>query len=401
MAILAAKTIITGDGTTALHDAAIRINERKIQDIADRNALVSQYPDEEIKDYGNATILPGLIDMHVHLGYTYSQPDQQNYDAYLVAYYALQQVQAAFSVGVTTVRDVSSPKGLCKQLRLAREKGYAVVPRIIHSDTGICMSGGHGYTDGIEEVDGPWNIRAAIRRQIRDGADWIKILTSNRSHTPEFTQEELDAAVEECHRVGVKTAVHAGMHPSIDMCIQAGFDTIEHGTFMTVEQAERMAQKGIAWTPTITAYTYLYEQGVLSKDEVTAGNPVAIRAARDQQFFEMAAHAYRDHFKMLYDTGVTVLAGSDMVLYGALAFPINQELAYMVEYGISPLEAIRTATANSASVLGLADVTGQIKLGLQADLLVVEGDASKDIQALFRVNEVYLGGNSVYKQGDQ
>ena len=126
--------------------------------------------------------------------------------------------------GITTVRDLSCPPNLMKQLRLAGQKGYVTVPRIIHADAGICMTGGHGHQDGVEEADSPWGVRAAIRRQLRAGADWVKILTSNRGDIPEFTQEELDAAVDEAHRQGVKIAVHSGTQPSIQMCIDAGFD---------------------------------------------------------------------------------------------------------------------------------------------------------------------------------
>ncbi|SDE46186.1 amidohydrolase family protein [Sporomusa acidovorans] len=397
--IILARNLITGDGATLLKDGAVVVDKGKIRDVGPAREVVGRYPGESVVDYGDATILPGLFDMHVHLGYYYSQPDLANYDDFLIAYYAAKQAEIALTLGITTVRDLSSPHNLCKQLRLAGEKGYVAVPRIIHTDAGICMSGGHGHTDGIEQVDGADNIRAAIRRQRRDGADWIKLLTSHRSNIPEFTQEELEAAVDECHRRNIKTAVHAGTQPSIEMCINAGFDTIEHGTFMTVEQAEKMAQKGQAWTPTITAYTYLYEYCLKIKEEGgDLSNPVAAAAARDCDYFGPAAFAYRDNFKKLYDTGVTVLAGSDMVLYGAPPLPINRELAYMVEYGITPLEAIRTATANPARVLGLDGVTGQLVKGLEADVLVVEGDAAKDITALNHVKCVYLGGKIVYQR---
>ena len=225
----------------------------------------------------------------------------------------------------------------------------------------------------------------------------MKILTTNREPYPELTQEELDAAVDEAHRQGVKIAVHSGTQPSIQMCIDAGFDTIEHGTFLTEAQARQMAEKGIAWTPTITAYTYLYEQ---TKQMIEAGvdmdNPIAARAVHDQAFFQPAFEAYRDNFKKLYDTGVTVLAGSDMVLYKAPPLPIHQELGYMVDYGITPVEAVRTATYNAASVLGIEKETGSLKEGLAGDLLVVKGDVSKNIRALDDVLEVYLAGKMVY-----
>lgn len=396
--ILRAKYLITGDGRTCLQDQAVYLDkEGKIGWIGDAAEAAGRYPEEMVKDYGEATILPGQFDMHVHFGYYYSQPDLDNYDDYMVAYYALEQAKQSLRLGITTVRDLSCPPNLMKQLRLAGQKGYVTVPRIIHADAGICMTGGHGHQDGVEEADSPWGVRAAIRRQLRAGADWVKILTSNRGDIPEFTQEELDAAVDEAHRQGVKIAVHSGTQPSIQMCIDAGFDTIEHGTFLTEAQARQMAEKGIAWTPTITAYTYLYEQ---TKQMIEAGvdmdNPIAARAVHDQAFFQPAFEAYRDNFKKLYDTGVTVLAGSDMVLYKAPPLPIHQELGYMVDYGITPVEAVRTATYNAASVLGIEKETGSLKEGLAGDLLVVKGDVSKNIRALDDVLEVYLAGKMVY-----
>ena len=190
--ILRAKYLITGDGRTCLQDQAVYLDkEGKIGWIGDAAEAAGRYPEEMVKDYGEATILPGLFDMHVHFGYYYSQPDLNNYDDYMVAYYALEQAK--------------------QSLRLC------------------IMTGGHGHQDGVEEADSPRGVRAAIRRQLRAGADWVKILTSNRGDIPEFTQEELDAAVDEAHRQGVKIAVHSGTQPSIQMCIDAGFDTIEHG----------------------------------------------------------------------------------------------------------------------------------------------------------------------------
>lgn len=393
--LLFADRIIIGDGETVLEQGGVQIDERgRLGAVGPAEELRRQFSGEELQDLGDAAILPGLFDMHAHLGYYYSQPDREFYNDFMLAYYAEEQAHLALELGITTVRDVSSPHGLCRTLREAGEKGFVQVPRIVHTDAGICMSGGHGWQDGIEEADGPWAVRAAVRRQIRDGADWVKLLTSNREDIPEFTQEELDAAVDECHRRRVKTAVHAGLQPAIQMCIDAGFDTIEHGTFMTVDQARQMAQNGQAWTPTITAYQYLWEQ-CRAMEEPDPADPIGARAFRERDFFRRAAAAYRDNFKALYDTGVTVLAGSDMVLYGAPPLPIHRELALMVEYGIAPLQAIQTATQNPARVLGLEEETGTLRPGLAADLLVVNGDPARDITALDRVRRVYLGGRPV------
>ena len=137
--IYCGKHLLTGDGKTHLTDAAVVVNEEgKIQDVGAKADMVQKYPGEEVKDYGDVTLLPGLCDMHVHFGYYYSQPDQYNFDDFMIAYYAQEQAKIALSLGITTVRDLSSPHNLLKQLRLAGEKGYCRVPRIIHSDAGMC-----------------------------------------------------------------------------------------------------------------------------------------------------------------------------------------------------------------------------------------------------------------------
>ena len=400
--IYCGKHVLTGDGKTHLMDGAVVVNaEGVIQDVGLKAEMTAKYPSEEVKDYGDVTLLPGLCDMHVHFGYYYSQPDQGAFDDFMIAYYAQEQAKLALSLGITTVRDLSSPHNLCKQLQLAGEKGWVKVPRIIHSDAGMCMTGGHGYDDGIEQVDGEWEIRKEIRKQLRDGADWVKILTSGRVSFPEFTQEELNAAVDESHRVGVKCAVHAGLQPALQMAIDAGFDTIEHGTFLTYEQVQQMAANGQAWVPTMTAYTVLYE---FCKEKLEAGynksDRIAAKAMKDMAFFEPAYNAYKDNFKKFYDTGVTVCTGSDMVLYDAPPLPINREMELMVEYGITLIQAIETATSNPAKVLGLADTIGQLKAGLLADMIVVKGNVAEDITAVNDLVDVYMSGEKVYHRNE-
>lgn len=400
--IISTKYIMTGDGKTVLEDLAVLVGaDGKIQKIAPKEELVTAFPNEEVKDYGEASLLPGLCDMHVHLGYYYSQPDGFNYNDQLITLYALQHAQAALERGITSVRDMCSVKGVCKNLNLAAEKGFVVIPRITHVDQGMCMTGGHAW-DEVVEVDGPWEIRKEVRRQVRDGAEWVKILTTHRSHIPEFTQEELNAAVDECHRRGIKCGVHAGTNPGIQMCIDAGFDTIEHATFMTLDHAKQMKEKGIAWTPTIMAYTLLYDickEKMEQHKDTPVNDPVMQKEINDYQYFEPAYKAYRDNFKAFYDTGVTVIAGTDMVMYGSPLLPLNRELQYMVEYGITPVQAIQTATSNPAKVLGVEKERGLVAEGLDADLLVVDGDLSRDITCLNHVRFVALGGKRVFEDG--
>jgi len=330
--------------------------------------------------------------MHAHVGEYSDRSDAASYNDFKIAYFAADYAKKAFSKGVTTIRDVASPKNLCASINYAAKQGFLEVPRLIFTDAGLCFTGGHGWDlAGSVEVDGPWAVRTAIRDAIKRGAQWIKILTSHRSDTPEFTQEELCAAVDECHRVGKKVAVHAGTQPSIQMCIDAGFDTIEHGTHLSVAQAEQMAAKGIVWVPTIVAYARTYEFIVQS---VENGNSIYLA---HQDYFRAAAAAYRENFKKLYDTGVKIVTGTDLCFNNAPATPVAWEMKYMADYGMPALEVIRAASKAGAETLDIDHLIGEVVAGKQADIVVVAGNPLEDIGTVENVMEVFFGGKSVYR----
>ncbi|MCL2397872.1 MAG: amidohydrolase family protein [Defluviitaleaceae bacterium] len=392
--ILTAERIITGDGKTVLKDQAVYVAEDKIADIGDVSQLKEKYPDSPVKEYPGATLLPGLIDMHVHIGFWPSHSDAATLNDFKLAYFAADYAKRAFAKGVTTVRDVSSPKNLCVSINYAVGKGYLVAPRIITTDCAICFTGGHGWISSIE-VDGPWAVRATIRDNIKRGAHWVKIMASHRTDTPEFTQEELNAAVDEAHRVGKKLAVHAGTQPSIQMAIDAGFDTIEHGTHLTIEQAKQMKEKGIVWCPTIAAYTRTYEyilENMNKKDLDATGRSFV----GEQAYFKDAALAYKNNFKNLYETGVKIVVGTDVVYNNAPATPMSWEMGYMEKYGMPNLEIIKAATKSCAETLDIDHLTGEIAIGKQADILIVNGNPAEVIADIENIAEVFLGGTTVY-----
>lgn len=391
--IISAGKMIIGDGKRVIADGSAVVRGRKIIAVGKSEDIRSRFTGEDETIYKTGTLLPGLIDAHVHLGYYYSQLDTYRYDNYLIAYYAAHQAQMALERGITTVRDLASPNGLCRSLSLAGEKGFLKVPRIINAGPAMCCTGGHAHMDGVEEVDGADQIRKTVRKQLKDGADWIKMMATNRDDTPEFTQAELNACVDECHMRHVKCAVHAGTQPGIQMSIDAGFDTIEHGTFLTEAQALQMKAHHQAWTPTMFAYVFLDNYCTQSRPSFGgATSPTEAFYLKHHAFYRQSAMAYRQHFKKLYDTGVTVLAGSDMVMREAPALPLKEELKLMVKFGLTPVEALATATGNPACILGLGDWIGTIEKGKTADLLVVDGDAAGDIKALDNVRAVYLDG---------
>lgn len=389
--ILTADRLITGDGKTVLTGQALLIRDGRIVRIAPPDILVREASEETIIDHAGCTLLPGLVDMHVHLGNWSNRPGDYRNNDYMHAYVAASNARSVLKNGVTTIRDASTKNKMTASLRDAVANGLieGPMPRMITCGNGLCMTGGHGseIPDGGEEVDGPWAIRQAIRRNFKNGCDWIKMLTSSRAHIPEFTQEELDAAVDECHRRGRKIAVHSGVIPTIQMCIDAGFDTIEHGTYMTEAQARQMKEKGLAWVPTITPYTRAAKRmQERCKTQPTPANLAACRA------YEAAADAYKNNFKRLYETGVLVGAGTDLSLDEGDGAPVAGELRYMVEYGITPLQAIAVGTSNGAAILGLQAETGCLAEGLAADVLAVRGDPSRHIEALEAVEAVYRAG---------
>lgn len=398
--ILTARTIITGDGKSVLRDGAVLIRDGIIRAVGLPEEIRASNPAESVKDFGDRTILPGLIDMHQHLCYWYSKPDAYLYDSVLGAFHAQYAALQSLFHGVTTIRSAADGKGIVQKLKLAKEKGLIRAPRLFACDEALIATGGHGWVlpEGTIEVDGADNIRAAVRKLIRDGADWIKAMDSDRSDVSEYTQEELNAITDECHRHRKKCFVHAGTQPAIEMCIKAGFDTIEHGTWLTEEQALEMKAKSLSWTPTIIAYTYIYDRLTAEGNAAGNGSIVDEASARDFEYYRDAARTYRENFKKLYDTGVNVLAGTDMVLDGAPFGPVARELQYMVDYGITPVEAIATATGNAAAALDMKGKIGILGEGAFADLLIVEGDASKDIKALTKIVDVYQDGCPVRRE---
>lgn len=395
--IISAQTLLTGDGKTTMTDSGVLVLDGKIAAMDKTDILRQAYPDVPIIDYGAATILPGLIDMHVHLGYYEGRRDAKLYTKHMISYLALNNAQRFLFGGTTTVRDVFGPDAVCRQLAFAAEKGFVRAPRIVHCNQALTPTGGIDWSvDGTVEVDGQEEIRKAVREQARAGASWIKAMTDWR--TPglaEFDQDELDMIVRESHRRGLKAAAHANMQPSLQMCINAGFDTIEHACRLTVDQAKQMAEKGLAVVSTFYIYEYLYnsykakqEQGII----LTAQEKKGFASIEDN------VEAYEKNYPEIFKTGLTILAGTDCPFDGMEDITVAVELEYMVKHGITPLEAIAAATGKPASVLGMSGEIGTLAPGAVADILVADANAHKDITALQRIKDVYQSGKKVHRE---
>ena len=392
--IISAKTLITGDGKTVLTDGGVLVAEGRIAAVDKTDTLLQAYPNEQHIDYGAATILPGLIDMHVHLGFYSSRHDAKLYTDHLVAYLALKNAQRFLVNGVTTVRDIFGPHGACRQLAYAASSDLVRAPRIFYCNQALTVSGGIDWSlDGTVQVDGPEEIRKVVREQIRTGATWVKAMCDAR--TPglaEFDQDELNMIVKETHRRGCKAAAHANMQPAVQMCINAGFDTIEHACHITVEQAKEMAEKGLAIVSTSYVYEYLYD---LLKD-LPVNSDALYKNEKEFLAFRSNIEAYKQNYQDVYKTGVVILAGTDCPFDGVEHITVAWEMECMVKYcGMTPVQAISTATSNPAKVLDMQGQIGILAVGAIADILVADANADKDISSLKRVKDVYQSGRKV------
>lgn len=352
----------------------------------------------EVADLGDRTLLPGLIDSHTHLayqlepGFVYKAVEDTAAD---YAYRAAANARRTLEAGFTTVRDVGSAGFVDVALSHAVEKGLVPGPHVIPSGHALGVTGGHcdttGFAPGIAErgpetgiADGPWELVEAVRYQIKHGARWIKVCATagvlsfeGPVGAQQLSEEELAAIVEEASRHGVKVAAHAHGTEGIEAAVRAGVASIEHGSMLSDEVIELMKERGTYLVPT----TYLAD--AIDLDAL----PGPIRA-KAERILPVA----KESIRRAIAAGVPIAFGTDAAVYphGDNA----KELAALVERGMSPLAALRSATVGAAELLGLED-RGVIAEGRRADLVAVPGNPLEDVSVVERVEFVMLGGKVV------
>jgi len=326
------------------------------------------------------TVLPGLIDCHVHLCLGAEADVVQAIEQETPTETLLKSSQMArqtLEAGVTTVRDVGSRDHSIFALKQAIEKGLTAGPRIIGAGLAICMIGGHARFIG-QEVEGPEQVRKVVRAQIAAGAEVIKVIASGGVLTPgtspdqaQMTIEELHAAVEEAQQAGLKVAAHAHGSSGMKNAIRAGVHSIEHATLMDEEAATLMNHHAVYMVPTLSALstTAACRRGCGIPD--SALDKAKAMTKRHQASFKQA----RRH-GLLIAMGTD--AGTPFNYHGENA----QELERMVAFGMSPMEAILASTSSAARLIGIQETVGTIERGKAADLIVIDGNPLKKIELL-------------------
>ncbi len=361
---------------------------------------------DKVIDLKNKTVLPGLIDCHVHLEHETSPTRYMETFTYNPADYAFQSVvyaERTLITGFTTVRDLGGT-GVNISLRNAINKKLIKGPRIFTAGKSIATTGGHadptnGFRNDLMGDPGPAagvangadECRKAVRQRYKDGADLIKITASGgvlsvakSGENPQFTEEEIKAIVETAHDYGYKVAAHCHGAEAMKRAVRAGVNSIEHGTMMDDEVMQLMKQHGTYFVPTITAGKAVGDSAKKPGYYPALVTPKALAIGPKIQ----------GTFSKAYKAGVKIAFGTDAGVY---AHGKNWlEFVYMTEVGMPPMEAIQSATVAAADLIGVSDKIGSIEKGKLADIIAVEGDPIKDIQAMGKMFFVMKDG-VVYK----
>jgi imidazolonepropionase-like amidohydrolase len=345
---------------------------------------------ERTIDLAGQTIMPGLIDTHVHMVGGDYFPGYEHQPIGIAVLRTAQAARRTLLAGFTTVRTASSRDFLDIDIRDAIQMGLIPGPRVIASGRGITCTGGHQHEVAME-VDGPDEIRKAVRQHVKRGADSLKIMMSGGVATAglsvqaeQFSVEEVKTAVYEAHKVGMKVLTHSIGLQAIRNAVEGGVDSIDHGQYLDQECAVRMRQRGIYLVPTFGPFFYYTE----------------IRKAEDWRI--QRAEAIKDQhqraFRLALEVGVPIAMGSDC---GAPSrFPNGEnalELTLMARNGLSASQTVRSATSEAARLAGVFDQVGSLEPGKFADLIVIDGNPLEDITRLQHGVKLVMKGGTVYR----
>ena len=375
--------------------------------IAAINKGFTKIPDDSVLiDLRGYTLMPGLMDMHVHFGQEYLSKSERpgKVERETAAIMATQHAYKTLKAGFTTVRQVGDSGMVAISLRDAINSGHVIGPRIFTSGKSIATTGGHADpTNGMASgayiyptaedgvINGPYDAYAAVRQRYKDGADGIKLTVTGgvlsvakSGDNPQFTAEEVASVVNAAKDYGMWVAVHAHGAEGMKRAVIAGVNSVEHGTFMTEEVMDLMIKNGTYYVPTISAGEFVAE-----KAKIDNYFPDIVRPKAASVGPQIAAT-----FEKAYKRGVKIAFGTDA---GVQAHGTNwREFVYMSENGMPPIETIKAATIETAKLLSIDLTHGSITVGKVADLVAVKGNPLDDMYLMQNISFVMKGGESVF-----
>lgn len=383
--------LIDGTGGSPRENMNVLVENSRIAAIVPHG--VREPKADVVIDAMGRTVLPGLIDAHVHPCFDpaptgYRSRDESGREVQLIR--GVKNMRAMLEGGITTVRSLGTMDDLDFYLRDAIRDGAILGPRIIAAGRGISITGGHGHYISME-ADGPEEIRKAVRTAVRNGADVIKLFATGGIMTsagypgaPQLGFDEIDIAIREAHKAGLKVTTHAEGREGVNNVLRAGIDCIEHGYFMNNEEGlDMLVKSGTYLVPTIMAYDL-----IANADDDGVPQDAISRAKSALEYNTVG-------FRNALAAGAKIAMGSDA------GTPFNdharswRELVYMVKNGMAPMHAIISATRNGADLLGVGDKVGTLETGMIADLIVIDGDPLSDISQIGNVDVVIKEGRVV------
>jgi imidazolonepropionase-like amidohydrolase len=401
--VIRAARLIDGSGDAPLDAPVIVVRGTRIESVlqGEPPAAIADEADQ-VLDFPGCTVLPGLIDMHVHLNLpgdgTPFEQSAREADGVLGAH-TMVAAQVALDAGITTVRDCGSRVDTAFDVRRAHDLGFGRGSRMVLAGSPITVTGGHEWYFG-GEADGPEGVRLKVRSLVKSGADFIKVLGSGGGTPntmpwlPSFRPEEFAALVDETHRLGRRITIHCLNAAAMEQAAAAGADQIEHGWFILDEAGnqeyvpsvgDKLAAAGVAITPTLSVGSYCI-QATQAKQVLTADDEAFLRR------WETMLADNLTHVGRLYEAGVTIVAGSDAGWAFSPFDALPEEVALLCRSGMPAMAAIQAATSRAAAVMGREQQIGSVRQGLEADLIAVQGDPLIDIAALRDLRLVMQAG---------